>query len=95
MDCRVELADERQTYGSCVFDSGASDGTNVYIRYTVSCKQFNLFRHWPDMISNRKWFYLRNVVSSSCFAIVNNNGGCTTYDAGNSGGGVRPFALVA
>ena len=95
MDCRVELADERQTYGSCVFDSGASDGTNVYIRYTVSCKQFNLFRHWPDMISNRQWFYLRNVVSSSSFANVSGYGNCTNDDAGDSDGGVRPFALVA
>ena len=94
-DCKVELADERQAYGSCIFDSGAADGTNIYIRYTVSCKQFNLFRHWPEMISNRQWFWLRTVVSSSRFATVDDYGRCYYTAAGHSGGGVRPFALVA
>ena len=95
MDCKVELADERQAYGSCIFDSGASDGSNVYIRYAVACKQFNLFRHRPDMISNRQWYWLRNVVSPSRFANVNGSGHCYYFDASTAGGGVRPFALVA
>ncbi len=94
-DCKVELPDERQMYGSCIFDSGASNGTDVFIRYTVSCKQFAFFRYAPNMMSNRQWFWLRNVVSSSRFASVGSSGICSRRAAGHSGGGVRPFALVA
>ena len=94
-DCKVELMDEGQAYGSLIFDSGNPDGVSIPYRYSVACKQFNLFRHRPDMISNRQWFWLRNVVSAARFAIVYSLGSCFNRDASYAGGGVRPFALVA
>ena len=99
-DSYVELLDERMAYGAPNFDSSSPDGsggTNVaplFHRYSVSCKQLNLFRHRPDLISNRQWYWLRNVVSAGCFADVALYGSCTDNLASNSGCGVRPAALI-
>ena len=94
LDSTVELMDERQVYGSLIFDSGNPDGTNVPNRYSVACKQFNLFRHRPDLISNRQWYWLRNVVSPAFFAFVHPGGSCDSAGARHIDG-VRPAALVA
>ena len=99
-DSYVELLDERMAYGSLVFDSSSPDGSggtsisSLFNRYSVSCKQLNLFRHRPDMISNRQWYWLRNVVSAGCFAGVYCYGACLYATASSSGGGVRPAALI-
>ena len=92
-DCNVKLMDERQVYGSLIFDSGASDGSNDYNRYSVSCKQLPLFKVRPDLISNRQYFWLRNIISTSRFASVNNNGNCDCNNASDVNG-VRPAALI-
>ena len=94
-DSFVDLMDERMVYGAPIFDSASTDGGDtIPSRYSVSCKQLNLFRHRPDMISNRQWYWLRNVVSAAYFANVANNGSCLSYNASSSGGGVRPAALL-
>ena len=101
-DSVVELLDERMAYGAVNFDSSSPDGTGAdwtaivasFNRYSVSCKQLNLFRHRPDMISNRQWYWLRNVVSAACFAHVGYYGNCVYGFASNAGGGVRPAALI-
>ena len=100
-DSLVDLMDERMVYGSTQFESATPDGSgDVYVNqsfynHTVACKQLNLFRHRPDLISNRQWYWLRNVVSAACFAHVSHHGYCGYSYASNSGGGVRPAALVA
>ena len=94
-DSFVDLMDERMVYGAPIFDSASTDGGDtIPSRYSVSCKQLNLFRHRPDMISNRQWYWLRNVVSAASFAGVSSNGHCSSYNASYSGGGVRPAALL-
>lgn len=96
----VELMDERMVYGAPIFDSSSPDGSggtsveSTFNRSSVSCKQLNLFRHRPDLISNRSWYWLRNVVSAACFAFVNAGGFCSYAPASNAGGWVRPFALI-
>ena len=94
-DSFVELMDERMVYGSLIFDSASTDGGDtIPNRYSVSCKQLSLFRHRPDLISNRQWYWLRNVVSAASFALVHNSGSCHDNDASTAGGGVRPAALI-
>ena len=88
-----ELMDERMVYGSLIFDSGAADGAAIKNRYSVGCKMLNLFRHRPDLISNRQWFWLRNVVSPAVFAYVHHYGISSHGNASNVGG-VRPFASI-
>ena len=95
----VELMDERMVYGSLIFDSSSPDGSggiNIwqsFNRDSVSCKQLNLFRHRPDLISYRYYYWLRNVVSAACFANVSHFGHCSNVYASQSGG-VRPAALI-
>ena len=92
-DCKVELMSEAMVYGTFAFNSGVPDGTNVPNRYTVLCKQLPLFQHRPDMISNRQWYWLTDVVSAASFASVDNRGDCAYHPAG-SVNGVRPAALI-
>ena len=91
-DSVVDLLNEPMVYGSYIF-APANDGTTIPYRYTESKSQLALFRHRPDLISNRQWYWLRTVVSAACFANVNNNGNCNYNNASNSGSGVRPDSL--
>lgn len=93
-DSVVELMDERMAYGSCIFDSGNPDGTTVLNRYSVSHMQLAAFRHKKVLVSNRQWYWLRNVVSAAFFARVTPRGYCYYSNASLAGGGVRPAALI-
>lgn len=87
-DSTVELMTEQNVYGGKVFGAG-NDGSTVPGLHTVDKSQYPLFAFRPDLISNRNWFWLRDVVSAALFAYVNNNGLATFGNASNSGG-VRP-----
>ena len=84
----IELMSEAMCYGGTFFEP-VSDGSTVPSKYSVACKQLNLFRHRPDMISNRQTFWLRNVVSATFFAVVAGSGDAYSADASGSYG-VRP-----
>ena len=91
-DSEIELMTESMVYGAPHF-APACDGSTIPANYTVACKQLNLFRHRPDLISNRQTYWLRDVVSAANFAIVYYAGNC---DSGSASGafGVRPeFAI--
>ena len=87
-DSEIELMTESMVYGAPHF-APACDGSTVPANYTVACKQLNLFRHRPDLISNRQTYWLRDVVSAAYFAYVYYNGNCGYGNASNAGG-VRP-----
>ena len=86
-DSTVELMTEQNVYGGKVFGAG-NDGSTVPALYTLDKSQYPLFAFRPDLISNRNWFWLRDVVSASSFAIVY-FGGANYHDASASAG-VRP-----
>ena len=92
-DSYCEIPDERMVYGSCIFDSGNPDGQTVYNRYTVSNAQLSAFRYAKYLISNRQYYWLRNVVSAAFFALVCDHGHCA-YDNASYAYGVRPAALI-
>jgi hypothetical protein len=87
-DSEIELMTEQMVYGGSVFAPG-SDGSTVPALHTIGCKQLNLFRHRPDLISNRQTYWLRDVVSAASFATVRNSGNCYSINA-SSAFGVRP-----
>lgn len=87
-DSTVELMTEQNVYGGKIFGNQLN-GTALPNSYTVDKSQYPLFAFRPDMISNRAWFWLRDVVSASNFALVG-NGGCAYYYYASSAGGVRP-----
>lgn len=87
-DSTVELMTEQNVYGGKVFGT-ANNGSTIPNLYTVDKSQYPLFAHRPDMISNRSWFWLRDVVSTARFAYVGNYGYAACYGASDAGG-VRP-----
>ena len=87
-DSTLELPNEIMMYGSHVF-APAGDGKMVPNRYTVGKTQLALFTVVPKFISNRATFWLRDVVSSAHFAVVDDNGRASSAGASDSRG-VRP-----
>ena len=87
-DSTVELMTEQNVYGGKIFGNSLN-GTALAANYTVDKSQYPLFAFRPDMISNRAWFWLRDVVSASYFANVSDTGFAGYYDASGAGG-VRP-----
>ena len=87
-DSTVELMTEQNVYGGKIF-SNIQNGTALANSYTVDKSQYPLFAFRPDMISNRQWFWLRDVVSASRFALVYGHGSADCTNA-SSAYGVRP-----
>lgn len=87
-DSTVELMTEQNVYGGKIFGAG-NDGSSVPALYTIDKSQFPLFAHDPSMISNRQWFWLRDVVSAAHFARVTDAGNAY-YTNAYTAAGVRP-----
>lgn len=87
-DSEVELMTEQNVYGCKIFGS-MPDGTTVVNNYTVDKSQYPLFTLNPSMISNRQYFWLRDVVSAANFAFVYYLGNAR-YGGASDAYGVRP-----
>ena len=92
-DCTVELMSERMVYGNGIF-MPVNDGTNVPSNYTVSKGQLPLFLYRHDLISNRKNWWLRDVITAANFALVGNTG-LASSDFASNAYGVRPAIPVS
>ena len=85
---QCNLMSEKMVYGAPICAAGAMDNT-------MATRQMSAFRLSERLINiNRHWWWLRDVVSSTTFAVVGGNGAAGTVDASNADGGVRPFALL-
>lgn len=84
---KVDLMNENQVFGSISWSSsGFETGSD-------NC-QLPLFRLAPEYITNRSyWYWLRNVVDSSRFAFVGNDG-LSISDGASATGGVRPCFYI-
>ena len=94
IDSAVDLMDERMVDGSCIYDSGNSDGTTVPNRNSIASSQFAAFRYDHKLFRNAENYWLRNVVSGTNFAVINHFGASANANASNVFG-VRPYALVS
>ena len=93
-DSTVELMTEQNVYGGRVFANFLS-GENWSYNYTIDKSQYPLFAFRPDIISNRQWYWLRDVCSATTFCSVSNNGSASSYNASDEAG-VRPaFSIKA
>ena len=90
-DSDVELMNENMIYGSHIF-APACDGSTIPMNHTTEKSQLPLFQLAPHLISNRQWFWLRDVVSPACFASVNISGAADCNGASFEVG-VRPYFL--
>lgn len=92
-DSEVDLMCEQMVYGSGIF-SPVSDGSNTPANYRVEKSQLPLFQYEPSRICNRATWWLRDVITASVFARVDNNGyaGCA---AASHTLGVRPAFCIS
>lgn len=91
-DSTVELPSEIMMYGHIHFGC-TGDGSNIPNIYTPSKTQLALPMICPKFITNRGWYWLRDVVSSAFFALVYRDGNANCNLASISGG-VRPVFAV-
>lgn len=91
-DSTVDLMCEHMVYGSGIF-SPVSDGSTVPNNYRVEKLQLPLFAHNPKMIGIRSTWWLRDVITSACFADVGSYGNADYTDASNAPG-VRPAFCI-
>jgi hypothetical protein len=92
-DSEVDLMCEQMVYGSGIF-SPVSDGSNVPANYRVEKSQLPLFQHEPSRICNRATWWLRDVITASSFAGVNDYG-YADYPGASYSYGVRPVFLLS
>lgn len=92
-DSEVDLMCEQMVYGSGIF-SPVSDGSNVPTNYRVEKSQLPLFQHEPSRICNRATWWLRDVITASHFASVDDNGSAGYPNASDSCG-VRPAFCIS
>lgn len=92
-DSEVDLMCEQMVYGSGIF-SPVSDGSNVPANYRVEKSQLPLFQHEPSRICNRTTWWLRDVITASFFASVDNRG-LAYYDNASNSFGVRPAFCIS
>lgn len=91
-DSTVELMNEIMVYGCHVY-APAGNGELTSVQYTIDKQQLALFQLNPRMANIRHTYWLRDVVSSAAFAIVNTYGNADNANASSSRG-VRPaFAI--
>ena len=84
---QCNLMSEKMVYGAPIYAAGAMDNT-------TATRQMSAFRLSETLINYNSWhWWLRDVVSSSAFAVVHGNGSAYVYDASREEG-VRPFALL-
>lgn len=92
-DSEVDLMCEQMLYGSGIL-SPVSDGSNVPVNYRVEKSQLPLFQHEPSRICNRVTWWLRDVITASHFADVDNGGGAY-YGSASDSCGVRPAFCIS
>lgn len=91
-DSEVDLMCEQMVYGSGIF-SPVSDGSNVPTNFRVEKSQLPLFQHEQSRIFNHEIWWLRDVISSSNFALIGTGGNADYYGASDSRG-VRPTFCI-
>ena len=88
-DSNVELMNEIMVCGSHIY-APMPNGTVTPTNYTIDKTQLAIFKLSPkQIIQNRQYQWLRDVVSATLFANVNGNGRAGSNGASNSNG-VRP-----
>ena len=91
-DSTVDLMNENMVYG-CMIYAVANISTAFPNNYRVEKSQLPLFAMYPYASFNRASFWLRDVASSSNFAVATNYGAANTYVA-SSPVGVRPVFCI-
>lgn len=88
-DSQVELMNECQVYGSRAWGNVQHNGYDMGCDYS----RFPLFTLAPQYITNRAWYWLRDVSSAAAFCDVSSAGHC--YGSASNSRGGRPAFQIA
>ena len=88
-DSQVDLMNEHMVYGAYAWGGGSQNGYDT----GADKSQLALFQVRPDLITNRKNWWLRDVQSATSFCGVTNFGSANIWNASSSLG-VRPAFLI-
>lgn len=92
-DATVWLMNEINVYGTyAIINVNSSEGWNAG-KYSIDNTQYPLFAMNPRMIHTRQTYWLRDVATSTSFALVGTGGVCN-HDYSSGSHGVRPAFLV-
>lgn len=91
-DSEVDLMCVQMVYGSSIF-LPVSDGSDVPTNFRVEKSQLPLFQHEQSRIFIHELWWLRDVISSSDFALIGTGGNADHYGASDSHG-VRPTFCI-
>lgn len=91
-DSTIELMTEQNVYGSKIF-APTSNGSSIPSMFTIDYSQYPLFAFEPSLVANRQTFWLRDVVATTAFANVYDNGQANSSVASRSYG-VRPSFCI-
>lgn len=91
-DSEVDLMCEQMVYGSGIF-SPVSDGSSVPANHRVEKSQLPLFQHEPSRICNRATWWLRDVITTSFYSYVSDNG-LASYNYAGVSFGIRPAFCI-
>lgn len=83
---KIDLMSEVQVVGSVVWGSSGHDTGTMNT-------QLPLFKLAPEYICNKEWYWLRDVVSNSYFAVIRSDGG-SDYSGLHYNRGVRPCFFI-
>ncbi len=93
---KIDIQTEEMVYGTREFaavNPGQSDIWGGFHNYNVAYSQLPLYALDKSRICNRSWYWLRNPVSPTTFAIVRGCGRADNYDA-SLAHGVRPYFAI-
>lgn len=91
-DSEVDLMCEQMVYGSGIF-SPVSDGSSVPDNHRGEKSQLPLFQHEPSRICNRNGWWLRDVITTSFYSYVSDNG-LASYNYAGVSFGIRPAFCI-
>lgn len=93
-DSDIDLMNEVMIFG-CVIFSNILNGTNIPYIHTIDKSQLKLFAERSDIVRSNNDWWVRDVVSNSHFACVDNTGR-SSYNSSFISLGIRPvFAICA
>lgn len=92
-DITVDLMNENMVYGCMIF-AVANISSALSLNYKVEKSQLPLFAMYPYSSFNRSTFWLRDIASSSSFAIVYRDGAAYGSGGASYAYGVRPAFCI-
>lgn len=91
-DSTVDIMNENMVYG-CMIYTVANISTAYSVNYRVEKSQLPLFAMYPYASFNRSTFWIRDISSSSYFALADESGSANSAGASYAGG-VRPAFCI-